>query len=67
MVKWVWDINETICIPISKIKYFEITEHSIEYALYATLIDDKAIVIAGSPDLGILKDQIRTIIGGLNE
>ena len=58
MVKWVWDIDEKICINVAAIKYFEITGN----ILYAMTDDNKAIVISESPDLGILKDKIRTII-----
>ena len=60
MVKWVWDISETICINVCAIKHFEITGN----ILYAMTDENKAIVIAESPDLGILKDKIRAIIAG---
>jgi len=69
MVKWIWDIDERICINVAAIKYFEIVkqyEGDEEDRLWACIgkgIDSK-IFIAQSPDIGILKDKIRTIIAG---
>ena len=63
MVKWVWDIDERICVNASAIKYFEIIEQISGHILYARL-EKESITIAESSDLGILKDKIRTIIAG---
>ncbi len=64
MAKWVWDIDERICVNVTSIMFFEILEHPPEYTLSAILTDKMSITIAESPDLGILKDKIRTIISG---
>ena len=63
MTKWVWDISEKICINISEIQYFEITEFNGLYELFAVISDfNDKLKIVQSQDLGILKDKIRTII-----
>ena len=59
-------MDEEICINVSKIEYLKIHSCYGEQGIYglSASLKDNAIRIAKSPDIGILKDKIRTIIAG---
>ncbi len=63
MAKWVWNIDEKICINVSAISYFGIDD-SVEGIFLYAIFNNEKVRIAKAPGVGILKDKIRSIISG---